>query len=296
MSQMWQEAGLPDGVFVLVQGAKEIAQKILEHKEIAGLFFTGSTHVGRYIQEQSLDFPGRILALEMGGNNPLVVTRVADVKACVYTIIQSAFLTSGQRCSAARRLIVTDDSILAPLVDAASKIKVGAYTDTPEPFMGPVVSKAAADSLEEGYKALKGTPLLAFKRHENFIHPTIIDMTGCPMDDTELFGPILQVVRVKNLEEAIIEANNTSFGLVAGLISDSATDYAQFYEGVKAGVVNWNTPTTGASSSAPFGGIGCSGNYRPSAYFAADYVSYPVASQEVPAVQLPQKIVPGVEL
>ncbi|MCE5293770.1 MAG: aldehyde dehydrogenase family protein, partial [Chlamydiales bacterium] len=234
--------------------------------------------------------------LEMGGNNPLLVTRVADVKACVYTIIQSAFLTSGQRCSAARRLIVTDDSILAPLVDAASKIKVGAYTDTPEPFMGPVVSKAAADSLEEGYKALKGTPLLAFKRHENFIHPTIIDMTGCPMDDTELFGPILQVVRVKNLEEAIIEANNTSFGLVAGLISDSATDYAQFYEGVKAGVVNWNTPTTGASSSAPFGGIGCSGNYRPSAYFAADYVSYPVASQEVPAVQLPQKIVPGVEL
>lgn len=300
MCELWTESGLPDGVLTLLQGARTTAQAMLSHREVTGVFFTGSVAAGRAIQEQSFAFPGRILALEMGGNNPLIISKVSDIPAVVYLIIQSAFITSGQRCSCARRLIITDDKILAPLLAATKKLAIGAYTDSPEPFMGPVVSPEAADHLLAGYNNLVakgGKALSAFERkNASFVTPGIVDMTGCSMNDEELFGPILQVVRVKNLKEAIHEANNTSFGLVAGLVSDSYEEYQQFYNQIRAGVVNWNMPTTGASSQAPFGGVGCSGNYRPSGYFAADYSAYPVASQEAKALELPAKLLPGVTL
>ncbi len=294
MCELWKEAGLPEGVLILLQGAKKTAEAILHHREVAGVFFTGSVAVGQAIQRASLAFPGRILALELGGNNPLVVSKVSDTKACVWAILQSAFITSGQRCSCARRLIVYDDRVFTPLVEAAKKLRVGSYSDVPEPFMGPVVSPEAADHLYDAFKALPGKVLLELTKNKSFITPGIVDMTGFPMKDEELFGPILQVVRVASFEEAIKEANNTSFGLVAGLLSDSYEEYQQFYNGVRAGVVNWNMPTTGASSNAPFGGVGCSGNYRPSGYFAADYVAYPVASQEAKTLELPEKLLPGV--
>ncbi len=300
IAELWQEADLPEHVFTLLQGAKDTAEAILSHKELAGVFFTGSSHVGRAIQKQSLMFPGRMLALEMGGNNPLVITSYSDLQACIYLIIQSAFITSGQRCSCARRLILTNDALLDPLVEVTKKIKVGTYTDTPEPFMGPVVSKEAADELVRGYNKLLekgGNPLVALQHNEScLITPAIVDMTNCPRDDTELFGPILQVIRVKNFDEAINEANNTSFGLAAGLVSDSRQEYEQFYNNVRSGIINWNTPTTGASSLAPFGGIGCSGNFRPSGYFASDYTSYPVASQEATKLKLPSTLAPGITL
>ncbi len=297
MVELWKEAGLPDGVLSLLQGAKETAEAILSHKEITGVFFTGSYAVGKKIQEQSLAFPGRIVALEMGGNNALIVSKVSDVTAAVYMIIQSAFLTSGQRCSCARRLIVTDDRILAPLIEATKKLEVGPFTRDPEPFMGPVVSREAKEHLIRGYNSLGGTALvpLTSKGYAE-LYPAIVDMTGCKMVDEELFGPILQVVRTRSFEEALALANDTSYGLVAGLISDSEDEYRVFYDTVRAGVINWNMPTTGASSNAPFGGIGCSGNYRPSGYFAADYTAYPVASQEARAPLLPAKLLPGVHL
>lgn len=298
--ELWKEANLPEGVLTLLQGGKKTAEAILLQPQVAGVFFTGSSHVGRSIQEQSLAFPGRILALEMGGNNPLIVTKTSDILACVYLIIQSAFLTSGQRCSCARRLLITDDAIVEPLIEAIKKIRVGAFTDIPEPFMGPVVSKEAADTLVEGYNNLinkGGIPLVPLVRKGScFLEPALVDMTGCPMSDEEFFGPLLQLVRLSSLDEAIKEANNTSYGLVAGLVSESQEEYQHFYDGVRAGVINWNMPTTGASSLAPFGGVGCSGNFRPSGYFAADYASYPVASQELHHLKLPEKLVPGVSL
>lgn len=296
IAELLAESGLPEGVFTLLQGAKETAEIILARPEVVGLFFTGSVQAGQAIQKQSP--PGRILALEMGGNNPLVVSSVSNIPAAVYAIIQSAFLTSGQRCSCARRLIVTDDSIIGPLVEATKKIKIGAFTDSPEPFMGPVVSKESAEHLLKSYNALSKTEvLLPFEHKEHgFVTCGIVDVTGCKNPDEELFGPILQVTRVKSFHEAIKEANNTAFGLAAGLLSDSQAEYEYFLDSVRAGVINWNMPTTGASSNAPFGGVGCSGNYRPSAYFAADYASYPIASQEAEHVELPKTILPGIEL
>ena len=300
VAELWNEAGLPQNVLTLLQGGKACACALLAQKEITGIFFTGSSSVGRAIQQQSLEFPGRILALEMGGNNPLVVTKPADIRACVYLIIQSAFITSGQRCSCARRLIITDDALLEPLLEATKMLKVGAWTDIPEPFMGPVVSKEAADAVIAGYKALiaaGGKPLIPLRKNGScFLGPAIVDMTGCPMQDHEIFGPVLQVVRTHSLQEAIQEANNTKYGLVAGLVSNSQAEYELFYDSIRAGVVNWNVPTTGASSLAPFGGIGMSGNFRPSGYFAADYASYPVASQETSHLVLPATLAPGVYL
>ena len=115
-----------------------------------------------------------------------------------------------------------------------------------------------------------------------FLTPGIIDTTDIPdRPDVELFGPLLQVIRVPDLDAGITEANNTRFGLSASLIGGSPDDYARFWANVRAGIINWNQPTNGASSAAPFGGIGLSGNHRPAAFYAADYCAYPVASNEM---------------
>lgn len=114
--------------------------------------------------------------------------------------------------------------------------------------------------------------------------------------DEELFGPLLQVIRYDGFDAAIAEANNTAFGLAAGLLSDSEARYQQFWLESRAGIVNWNKQLTGAASSAPFGGVGASGNHRASAYYAADYCAYPVASLETPTLSLPAALTPGVRL
>jgi succinylglutamic semialdehyde dehydrogenase len=107
----------------------------------------------------------------------------------------------------------------------------------------------------------------------------LIDVTGiASRKDEEVFGPLLQVIRVADFDAALEEANNTKFGLAAGLISDSAELFATFEAEVRAGVLNWNRQTTGASGSAPFGGVGQSGNHRPAGYYAADYAAWPMAS------------------
>jgi succinylglutamic semialdehyde dehydrogenase len=111
-----------------------------------------------------------------------------------------------------------------------------------------------------------------------------------------VFGPLLQVIRYADFDAAIVEANATRFGLAAGVLSDSRERYEAFWLRSRAGIVNWNKPLTGAASSAPFGGIGASGNHRPSAYYAADYCAYPVASLESEQLVLPDSLAPGVSL
>lgn len=182
-------------------------------------------------------------------------------------------------------------------------IRVGRYTDTPEPFMGPLINQQAADRvlraqdsmLEHGAKFLVKAERLP--QGPAFLSPGIIDVTTVTdRADEEIFGPLLQLIRVQDLSAAIQEANNTQFGLTAGLLSDDEEEYRHFYAAVHAGVINWNTPLTGASSAMPFGGIGLSGNYRPSAFYAADYCAYPVASLESPRVQIPTACLPGIVL
>jgi succinylglutamic semialdehyde dehydrogenase len=127
------------------------------------------------------------------------------------------------------------------------------------------------------------------------ITPGILECSGVNLPDEEHFGPLLKVIRYQDFSEAIRLANQTSFGLSAGLLADDEALYQQFFRRIRAGIVNWNRPITGASSAAPFGGIGGSGNHRASAYYAADYCAYPVASVELAAVELPAQLSPGLQ-
>ena len=285
MASLWAQAGLPDGVLNLVHGGGDVGRE-LAGAEIDGLLFTGSAHVGAALARQFADTPHRILALEMGGNNPLVAWDVADVDAAAATVVQSAFLSAGQRCTNARRLVLKDgdDRLVEAVLALADRLIVGAPFDEPQPFMGPVISNAAADGLERGWAGLVAAggrvlrPLVRARADRPFLSPAVIDMTGHAPSDDELFGPVLQIVRVPDWDAAIAAANATRFGLAAGLIGGDAARFDDFWARSRAGIVNWNRPTNGASSAAPFGGIGASGNHRPSAYYAADYCAFPVVT------------------
>ncbi|WP_285961126.1 succinylglutamate-semialdehyde dehydrogenase [Pseudomonas tohonis] len=305
--QCWIEAGLPAGVLNLVQGARETGIALAASAGIDGLFFTGSSRTGNLLHQQFAGRPDKILALEMGGNNPLVVDEVADVDAAVYTIIQSAFISAGQRCTCARRLLVPvgawGDALLARLVAVAASIQVGAFDAQPAPFMGSVISLDAARHLlkaQEHLIAQGATALLAMSQPLEtaaLLTPGILDVTAvAERPDEEFFGPLLQVIRYADFDAAVAEANATQYGLAAGLLSDSRELYQRFFIESRAGIVNWNKQLTGAASSAPFGGIGASGNHRASAYYAADYCAYPVASLESETLALPATLTPGVSL
>jgi succinylglutamic semialdehyde dehydrogenase len=306
LAELWIASGLPAGVFNLVQGGPETGAALAGHPDLDGLYFTGSCAAGLALRRALADNPGVVLALEMGGNNPLVVHEAADLDAAAYLTIQSAFITAGQRCSCARRLIVPagakGDQFLARLAAMMGRIRVGPWTDSPEPFMGPVISPAAAqtlldvqaDFLRRGGRSLMPMKLLGDSR--TLLSPGLIDVTAIPdREDREWFGPLLQVIRVPDFAAAIAEANRTRFGLVAGLLSDRRKLWEQFARDIRAGVVNWNRQTTNASGSMPFGGIGLSGNHRPSGFFAADYCSYPVATMEFDHVAMPAKRPPGLD-
>ncbi len=302
--QCLEEAGLPPGVVNLVQGGSDTGRFLSHHSGINGLFFTGSWQTGKALQDYMTTQPGKILALEMGGNNPLIVWDHEDAAAAAFLTTQSAFLTSGQRCTCARRLIIPEESsLLEKLIPMVQNLKIGSYTDSPEPFMGPVISSQSASQLlqkQEKLESTGGEVLLRMKhKQENtgFVTPGIIDVTRCKnRKDEEYFGPLLQVIRVSHIDDAFIEANKTAYGLAAGLISENKKLYDRFLTTVRAGVMNWNTATTGASSSAPFGGLGKSGNFRPSAYYASDYCSYPVASMERGEAEIPDILPPGMKI
>ena len=294
--EVWESAGLPAGVLNLTQGGRETGAALALHRGIDGLFFTGSAAVGRALSRMFADHPEKILALEMGGNNPLVVHEVSDLNAAAYLTIQSAFLSAGQRCTCARRLIVPagahGDAFIERVREMAQSLRVGRYTDEPEPFMGPVISSKAADHLLSAQIALKdqgGKILLEMRplgSSRSLLSAGLIDVTSiADRSDEEIFGPLLQIIRVADFASAIEEANHTAYGLAAGLLSDN-----------RAGVVNWNRQTTGASGSLPFGGIGLSGNHHPSGYYAADYCSYPIASLENPKLAMPAQVTPGVTI
>ncbi len=303
----WAEAGLPAGVLNLLQGGRDSGAALAAEAELDGLLFTGSSATGRLLHRQFAAQPEKILALEMGGNNPLLVEEVADLDAALLCIVQSAFLSAGQRCTCARRLLVPEgawgERLLARLVEVAARLPVGRFDAEPQPFMGAVISLAAAAQLLDAQDALLArgaTPLLAMRELEPgtaLLSPGILDVTALSeRPDEEYFGPLLQVIRYHDFDAALAAANATRFGLAAGLISDSAERYARFRREVRAGIVNWNRPLTGAASSAPFGGVGASGNHRPSAWYAADYCAYPVASLESAQLGVPASLPPGLRL
>ena len=287
----FHRAGISAAVMQLLIGGPDEGQALVGHEGIDGILFTGSAHTGIAINRRLAVRPDKIVALELGGNNPIVVWDTPKLTDAAVLVVQSAFTSAGQRCTAGRRLIVKAslyEPLIAEVKRLADRIIVGAPFDEPAPFMGPVIDNQSADGLTESFLYLLSHGGKAIKHmvrtNDNlpFLSPAIIDVTAVKdRPDVELFGPLLQVVQVNDFDEAIAEANNTRFGLSASLIGGSPQDYNRFWANVRAGVINWNRPTNGASSGAPFGGVGLSGNHRPSAYYAADYCAYPVASNEI---------------
>ena len=287
----FNRAGISAAVAQLLIGGPQEGQELVAHPGIDGVLFTGSARAGIAINKKLATNPGKIVALEMGGNNPLVVMDTPKVTDAAVLIVQSAFTSAGQRCTAARRLIIKDsmyDAVIQEVKALTNRIVVGEPFADPAPFMGPVIDNQSADGLTESFlyllshggKAIKH--LVRPREDLPFPTPGIIDTTAlADRPDVELFGPLLQVIRVNDLDEGIAEANRTRFGLSASLIGGTPQDYSRFWANIRAGVINWNRPTNGASSKAPFGGLGLSGNHRPSAYYAADYCAYPVASTEL---------------
>lgn len=318
--QLWQASGLPDGVVNLVQGGREIGVALCQ-QDINGLLFTGSSNTGRRIHQQFAGRPEVLLALEMGGNNALIVDDQANPDSAAQWIVRSAFISAGQRCTCARRLIVIDsgqaDTLLQQTMTLARRLTVAAPSLNPngpiaqpampssgqsseqpsctdEAFMGPVINRSAMAQLLQAQQQLLnagGVALLTMKHLDPdscLLSPGIIDMTatltnGQTVADEEWFGPLLQLYRVASFDQAMTLANTTRFGLAAGLISDKPAWQRTFAEQIRAGVIAINQPTAGAASTLPFGGIGASGNHRPSAWYAADYCAWPQAASHGPA-------------
>ncbi|MEN5015714.1 succinylglutamate-semialdehyde dehydrogenase [Erwinia sp. Eh17-17] len=304
--QLWLSAGLPGGVLNLVQGARETGQALAQETQIDGVLFTGSAATGYQLHRQLAGQPEKMLALEMGGNNPLIVEDPDDIDAAVHIAIQSAFISAGQRCTCARRLLVkrgaAGDAFLARLVQVAANIRSGRWNAEPQPFMGSVISLQVAEKIFSEWQArvdAGGKVLLPMQwpeRSSAILTPGIIDVTDVAnLPDEEVFGPLLTVIRYDDFDRAIRIANNTRYGLACGLISPQREKFERLLIEARAGIVNWNKPLTGAASTAPFGGIGASGNHRASAWYAADYCAWPMASLESPQLTMPGSLSPGLD-
>jgi succinylglutamic semialdehyde dehydrogenase len=320
MIEFLEKAGVPAGVVNLIHGAKEPAESLITNDKIDGVLFTGSYNVGKSIHKLLAGKPEKMLALEMGGNNPLVIWDFKDLKTAAYLAIQSAFVTSGQRCVCARKLIIPDsdygNKLLSVICEMTKRIKFGDPSDEDEPFMGPVISKEAADQVFKEYQFFESCKdidvLVEMIRDPNMpalLSPGIIDVSkvaphlkNMVLKDEEVFGPLLKVYKVKTFSEAVAEANNTKYGLAASILTDDSVGENSlgmiFLKECsrKTGIVNINKQTTGALSSRPFGGVGYSGNHRASGYFAGDYCSFPVSSIEDVNPVIPENIPPGLEI
>ncbi len=303
--ELWEKIELPAGVINLVQGAGETGHALSAHKDINGICFTGSFRVGQMLHQQLAGQIEKLLVLEMGGNNPMIVGNISDLDSAVLTIIQSSFISAGQRCTCTRRLIIIENeqtqTLLVKLMTKLSQMRVNYPKTIPEPFMGPLISVKAGQQVLEQQKALQqlgGKSLLTTKALNNntaLLSPGLIDMTHIDAPDEEIFGPLLQIFRVKDLSEAIALANKTQYGLTAGILSDDIKEYEMFFNYSRAGTVNWNRPTTGISGIAPFGGLGHSGNFRPTGTYAADYCAYPVTSVESTVLTQSAPLPPGLD-
>jgi succinylglutamic semialdehyde dehydrogenase len=296
MVEAWRRAGLPPDVLQMITGGVSTATAAIDSPHVAGVFLTGSRAAGRAIHRQLAGRPGVLLALELGGNNPIVVTSEVPAETVAAIVSHAAFVSVGQRCTCARRAIFVDGdgtaAQIAALLARTRRLAVGMPGDDPTPQLGPLISAGAAEALQRTQDRLLQLgcePLLPFRvdaRAANLVHPAIVDASPLSpqswqeIGQLEWFGPLLVVQRVKDFESGITAAAATPYGLSAALLGGTPSMFDRFVTEVGAGVVNWNGTTTGAAGALPFGGLGDSGNHRPAGYFAIDFCSDPVASLE----------------
>ncbi|WP_280150549.1 aldehyde dehydrogenase family protein [Piscinibacter sp. XHJ-5] len=266
LAEIISRAGLPAGAFNLVMGSgRDVGQALIDHPGIDAVSFTGSQTVGRQVAAACVA-RGAKVQLEMGGKNPQVVLDDADLGMAVELCAQSAFFSTGQRCTASSRLIVTQgihDRFVAALAERMGKLKVGhamaAGTD-----IGPVVSLAQLEQdlryvdigRGEGARLVAGGERLVRETEGHFLAPALFTETlpAMQINREEIFGPVASVIRARDYDEALALANDTPFGLSAGIATTSLKHATHFKRHAQAGMVMVNLPTAGVDYHVPFGG------------------------------------------
>ncbi len=311
LAECVDQAGFPPGVFNLVQVPGRHGDRLVGHGDIDGVLFTGSTEIGKRIERITLEQPWKIAALEMGGKNAAIVLDDAPFDLALYEVLTAAFLTSGQRCTATSRVICQRgiaDRFAERLAETTRKLVVGIQSDE-KAFMGPLVDRNARDEFdrwqtiarEEGAEELvAGGSYEGAPNAGAYVRPSVHRVGAKDPDSRyqreELFAPDTCIYTVDTLEDAIALAEDTEYGLACSVFTAREDAYHEVVRGVRAGVVNWNRSTVGASSKLPFGGMKKSGNGHPAALFSVYYCTYPVASLENDKPFDSSSLLPGVTL
>lgn len=309
MAQLIEKAELPPGVFNLVQGDGESGRRLAANENVDGVLFTGSYEVGLKIKQETMTHYWKILALEMGGKNATVVWDDADMDKAIYETLIGAYLSTGQRCSGTSRIILHDkiaDEFTERFYQAAKKLTIGHWSENP--FMGSLINAAAVEKYirfqeianREGCESMMRGKALDLKHKGYYVTPSIHLVNkfdpNSVYQKSEIFGPNVAIYRSSDFDETLNMVNSTGYGLVMALFSKDKALYEESLLKARVGLLNWNRTTNGASSRLPFGGMGKSGNDRPSADYAIQYCTVPVASLEDPTPFDKTKMLPGISL
>jgi acyl-CoA reductase-like NAD-dependent aldehyde dehydrogenase len=266
IAEIISRSGLPKGVFNLVMGpGSQVGNAILQNSKVNAISFTGSVSTGQRVLEAAAKRRAKV-QLEMGGKNPLVIMDDADLNTAVNCAIQGAFFSTGQRCTASSRFVVQQgihDKFVAAVVEKLKSLKIDDAlkqgTD-----IGPVVDQSQLDqdlsyidiAKKEGAKLAFGGDVLTREHKGYYLQPALFTETSNAMriSREEVFGPVANVVRVKDFDEALHVANDTEFGLSSGICTTSLKHATQFKYKSQAGMVMVNVPTAGVDYHVPFGG------------------------------------------
>ncbi len=304
MGRVWRRAGLPEGVLEIVQGPAATGSALAAHPDVDGVLFTGSWAVGRALEQALLDQPGKLLALEMGGKNAIVVLEDAELELAVAESALSICASTGQRCSCASRLFVARgvlDEFTERLVRVLRGVKIGPPL-AEGVFMGPLVSHAAFAKLTR-YRALGseagGERLLEVDPGlpAPFAGAGLVRFGSTaqrhPYQRDEIFGPEAALYPIDDLDAGIAAVNDSDFGLAAAIFTRDRARFEHSARHVRTGVLNWNRGTIGASGRLPFGGARRSGNDRPAGILATQYCVTPQARLEHAGGFDPATLPPG---
>lgn len=293
MAELFEKANFPAGVFNLVQGDGGTGNILVRSHNVDGILFVGSYDVGLKIKEATLTHSWKILALEMGGKNSTVVWDDADLDKSIHETLIGAFMSSGQRCSGTSRIILHPkiaDEFITKFHKAAKKLAIGHWSENP--FMGALINQQAVDSylrfqqiaLREGAEKIMRGKVLELKHKGFYVSPSIYLVNKHNPESfyqkCEIFGPNVAVYITDDFDVAMGIANSSGFGLAMALFTRRVDLYKQAQFKARVGLLNWNRTTNGSSARMPFGGMGKSGNDRPSSHFSIQYCTIPVASLE----------------
>ncbi len=310
LAECIHEAGFPPGVFQLLHGGPEVARALVDHAGVDAVMFTGSTAVGSAILAASARFPGRLIALELGGRNPAIVLEDADITHAIREIVFSAYVTAGQRCTANSRILVTAanaDEVVSRLARAARALRIGPHEDC---FLGPVIDERALQRMETMTTASAHAfeAIVPFSRIDvtgvrgHYARPSVYlahksatpaDLTGAPLHLEELFAPVLTVEVAGDEDDLLARANLGNYGLAAAVFTQNQPRFERFAEELDVGLCNWNRASVGSSSKLPFGGRRASGNHRPAGLFSSFYCVDAIGELHVPTPPSNPQLSPG---